>query len=82
MLSAFLVERLEVGSMKVLVAQRKGEKKLRYYNGRQFVIGKNRAVDIGKMNNEETINKYIQALYDYLATTPEAGTIEYFTMDI
>ena len=49
--------------MKVLVAQRKGEKKLRYYNGRQFVIGKNRAVDVGKMNTEETINKYIEALY-------------------
>ena len=48
--------------MKVLVAQRKGEKKLRYYNGRQFVIGKNRAVDVGKMNTEETINKYIEAL--------------------
>ena len=68
--------------MKVLVAQRKGEKKLRYYNGRQFVIGKSRAVDVGKMNTEETINKYIQALYEYLETTPEAGTIDYFTMDI
>ena len=68
--------------MKVLVAQRKGEKKLRYYNGRQFVIGKNRAIDIGKMNTEETINKYIEALYKYLETTPEAGTIDYFTIDI
>ena len=68
--------------MKVLVAQRKGEKKLRYYNGRQFVIGKSRAVDVGKMNTEETINKYIEALYKSLETTPEAGTIDYFTMDI
>ena len=68
--------------MKVLVAQRKDEKKLRYYNGRQFVIGKSRAVDIGKMNTEETINKYIETLYKYLETTPEAGTIDYYTMDI
>lgn len=68
--------------MKVLVAQRKGEKKLRYYNGRQFVIGKNRAVDISIMNTEETINKYIKALYKHLETTPEDGTIDYYTMDI
>ena len=68
--------------MKVLVAQRKGENKLRYYNGRQFVIGKSRAVDVGKMNTEETINKYIEALYKHLETTPEAGTIDYYTMDI
>ena len=68
--------------MKVLVAKRKGEKKLRYYNGRQFVIGKSRAVDIGKMNSEETINKYIEALYKHLETTSEVGTIDYFTMNI
>lgn len=68
--------------MTVLVAQRKGEKKLRYYNGRRFVIGKSRAIDIGKMNSEETINKYIDALYKHLETTPEVGTIDYFTMNI
>ena len=68
--------------MKVLVAKRKNENKLRYYNGKCFVIGKNRAVDVGKMNTEETINKYIEALYKYLETTPEAGTIDYFTIDI
>ena len=68
--------------MKVLVAKRKNENKLRYYNGKCFVIGKSRAIDIEKMNSEETINKYIQALYKYLETTPEAGTIGYFTMDI
>ena len=33
-------------------------------------------------DGEETINKYIEALYKYLETTPEAGTIDYFTMDI
>lgn len=55
---------------------------LRYYNGKCFVIGKNRAIDIGKMNSEETINNYIEALYKHLETTPEAGTIDYFTMDI
>lgn len=67
--------------MKVLVAKRKTENKLRYYNGKCFVIGKSRAVDISN-NSEETINKYIEALYKHLETTPEAGTIEYFTMDI
>lgn len=67
--------------MKVIVAQRKGEKKLRYYNGRQFVIGKNRAVDVGKMNTE-TINKYIDSLYKHRETTTEAGTIDYFTIEI
>lgn len=68
--------------MKVLVAKRKTENKLRYYNGKCFVIGKNRAVDISIMNTEETINKYIEALYKHLETTPEAGTIDYYTMDI
>ena len=68
--------------MKVLVAKRKTENKLRYYNGKCFVVGKGRAVDIGKMNSEETINNYIEALYRHLETTPEAGTIDYFTMDI
>ena len=68
--------------MKVLVAKRKNENKLRYYNGKCFVICKSRAIDVGKMNTEETINKYIEALYKYLETTPEAGTIDYFTMDI
>lgn len=68
--------------MKVLVAKRKNENKLRYYNGKCFVIGKNRAVDISVRNSEETINKFIEALYKRLETTPEAGTIDYFTMDI
>ena len=40
--------------MKVLVAKRKTENKLRYYNGKCFVIGKNRAIDISIMNTEET----------------------------
>ena len=48
----------EVNIMKVLVAKRKNENKLRYYNGKCFVIGKSRAIDVGKMNTEETINKY------------------------
>ena len=68
--------------MKVLVAKRKNETKLRYYNGKCFVIGKSRAVDVGKVNTEETINKFIENLYKYLDTTPERGTIDYFTMDI
>lgn len=68
--------------MKVLVAKRKTENKLRYYNGKCFVVGKSRAVDIGKMNSEETINKYIESLYKHLESTPEAGTIDYYTMDI
>lgn len=68
--------------MKVLIAKRKNENKLRYYNGKCFVIGKNHAVDISIMNNEETINKFINALYKHLETTPEAGTIEYYTANI
>lgn len=68
--------------MKVLVAKRKNENKLRYYNGKCFVIGKNHAIDISIMNTEETINKYIEALYKHLETTPETGTIDYYTMDI
>ena len=67
--------------MTVLVAKRKNEKVLRYYNGKRFVIGKSRAIDIS-MNSKETISKYIKALYDYLDTTCERGTIDYFTMDI
>ena len=67
--------------MKVLVAKRKTENKLRYYNGKCFVVGKNRAIDISG-NDEETINNYIEALYKRLETTPEAGTIDYYTMDI
>ena len=68
--------------MKLLVAKIKNENKLRYYNGKCFVIGKSRAIDIGVRNSEETINKFIEALYKHLETTPEAGTIDYFTMDI
>lgn len=68
--------------MKVLVAKRKNENKLRYYNGKCFVIGKSRAVDIGERNSRDTINKFINALYENLETTPESETIEYFTMDI
>ena len=67
--------------MKVLVAKRKTENKLRYYNGKYFVIGKSRAVDISN-NSEETINNYIEALYKHLETTPEAGTIEYYVTEI
>lgn len=68
--------------MKVLVAKRKDEKKLRYYNGKMFVVGKNRAIDISIRNSDETIQKYIEALYDYLETTAEKGMYEYYTMDI
>ena len=68
--------------MKVLVAKRVNEKKLRYYNGKMFVIGKNRAIDISIRNSEETIQKFIKALYDYLETTAEKGTIEYYVMEI
>ena len=67
--------------MKVLVAKRKGENKLRYYNGKMFVIGKSRAVDISG-NSDEVIQKYIEYLYDYLETLPlERGTIDYFVLD-
>ena len=68
--------------MKVLVAKRINEKKLRYYNGKMFVVGKNRAIDISIRNSEETIQKFIKALYDYLETTAEKGMYEYYTMDI
>ena len=68
--------------MKVLVAKRKDEKKLRYYNGKMFVVGKNRAIDISIRNSDETIQKFIDKLYEYLKTTAEKGTIEYFVMDI
>ena len=66
---------------KVLVAKRKTEKKIRYFNGKMFVIGKTRAVDISN-NSDEVINKYINALYEYLETTPEAGTIDYYVIEI
>ena len=66
--------------MKVLVAKRKGENKLRYYNGKMFVIGKSRAVDISR-NSGEVIQEYIKTLYDYLETLPERGTIDYFVLD-
>lgn len=68
--------------MKVLVAKRKNENKLRYYNGKCFVIGKSRAVDIGVMNTQETINEFINALYKLSETTLDAGNIDYFTMVI
>ena len=68
-------------NMKVLVAKRKGENKLRYYDGKMFVIGKSRAVDISR-NSDEVIQKYIEYLYDYLETLPsERGTIDYFVLD-
>ena len=68
--------------MKVLVAKRKNENKLRYYNGKCFVIGKSRAVDIGAKNTQETINEFINALYKHSEKTLDAGNIDYFTMNI
>ena len=68
--------------MKVLVAKRVNENKLRYYNGKMFVVGKSRAVDISIRNSEENIQIFIKALYDYLETTAEKGTIEYYVMEI
>lgn len=67
--------------MKVLVAKRKNENKLRYYNGKCFVIGKSRAVDIGTMNNQE-INEFINALYEHSKTTLDVGNIDYFIMNM
>ena len=67
--------------MKVLAAKKKTENKIRYYNGKYFVIGKKNAIDISN-NSEETINKYIEALYKYLETTFEKDTIDYFVMEI
>ena len=68
--------------MKVLVAKRVNENKLRYCNGKMFVVGKNRAIDISIRNSEETIQNFINALYEYLETTSEKGTIEYYVMEI
>lgn len=67
--------------MKVLVAKRKNENKLRYYNGKYFVIGKSRAFDMGAMTQEK-INEFIKALYEHSETTLDAGNIDYFTTDI
>lgn len=68
--------------MKVLVAKRTNENKLRYYNGKCFVIGKTRAIDVGVMNTQARINEFIKALYEHSETTLDAGNIDYFTMDI
>lgn len=67
--------------MKVLVAKRKNENKLMYYNGKCFVIGKSRAVDIGTMK-QEILNEFINALYKHSETTLDAGNIDYFTTNI
>lgn len=67
--------------MKLLVAKKKDENKLRYYNGKMFVIGKSRAIDVSIRNNDETIQKFIDKLYEYLETTVERGTIDYFVIE-
>lgn len=67
--------------MKVLVAKVKENNKIRYYNGKRFVIGKSRALDISKFN-DETINMFIHVLYEHLSAIQQVGKIEYFTMDI
>lgn len=68
--------------MKLLVAKKKDENKLRYYNGKMFVVGKSRAIDISLKNSDETIQKFIDNLYAYLETTPENGTIDYFVIEV
>lgn len=68
--------------MKLLVAKKKDENKLRYYNGKKFVIGKSRAIDVSIRNNDETIQKFIDKLYEYLETTVERGTIDYFVIEV
>ena len=68
--------------MKLLAAKKKDENKLRYYNGKMFVIGKSRAIDVSIRNNDETIQKFIDKLYEYLETTAECGTIDYFVIEV
>ena len=68
--------------MLVLCAKRKTEKKERFYNGRCFVCGKSRAVDISGIEKNK-IDDYIMQLYAYLETIPhERGTIDYYTKEI
>ena len=45
------------------------------------MIGKSRALDISKFN-DETINMFIHVLYEHLSAIQQVGKIEYFTMDI
>lgn len=68
--------------MKLLVAKKKDENKLRYYNGKMFVVGKSRAIDVSIRNSDETIQEFINNLYDYLETTAERGTIDYFVIEV
>lgn len=67
--------------MLVLCAKKNSENKERYYNGKYFVCGKNHALDISGIAATQ-VEKYISALYKYLETTPERGTINYYTKTI